>query len=54
MMDTHQMESTKHQIPISKQAPSSNFQAPNRLGLVWCLELGNWNLFGIWDLEFGA
>jgi hypothetical protein len=47
------------QIPKPKSQSSSNDQTPNpneeirRQPLHWDLELGVWDLIGIWDLGFG-
>jgi hypothetical protein len=55
---------TKEEAPMSKHQVPSNFQFPKfeisdkligqfKYFLFWPFGLGAWNLFGIWDLEFG-
>jgi hypothetical protein len=41
----------KLQIPMKLQLP--NFKL-RRARLIQCLEFGVWNLFGAWNLGFGA
>jgi hypothetical protein len=44
----------KSQNPNPKTQISAELQIPNgALGVARTLEFGNWNLFGIWNLEFG-
>jgi len=40
---------SNYQAPNPKKFPNSKHQIPNKK--FWSLE--NWNLFGIWKLEFG-
>ena len=42
---------TKLQIPKKLQLPYSNLL---RAQLIQCLEFGVWDLFGVWNLGFGA
>jgi hypothetical protein len=41
----------KSQIQNKLQIPKTQ---PNRGRSIWNLEFEIWNLFGIWDLEFGV
>jgi hypothetical protein len=43
----------KFQISNSEFPGSSTFQIPNRFRLARILEMGAWNFFGAWNLEFG-
>jgi hypothetical protein len=44
----------KHQSPSTKSQTISKFQFPMSGGFVSDFgSLGNWKLFGIWDLDFG-
>src|SRR5204862_1699713 len=48
----HKIPESKHQTPNTREAPSSTFQAPRSAGRG--LELGTWDLFGVWSLVFGV
>ena len=41
----------KLQIPTKLQLPNSKLV---RARLIQCLEFGVWDLFGVWNLGFGA
>jgi hypothetical protein len=45
------MESSKFQAPSSKEVPNPKLQ---QLVSKLDLEIGAWDLFGAWNLEFGA
>ena len=46
-----QVPMTKVQIPKKLQLPNSKLR---RARLMHCLEIGVWDLFGVWGLGFGA
>ncbi|MBU4268562.1 MAG: hypothetical protein KJ808_06900 [Acidobacteria bacterium] len=47
-------EKSKFQTPNNKQAPKSNDpNKENKLERAFVLDIGTWNLFGIWNLLFG-
>jgi hypothetical protein len=48
---------TKLQTPKKSQVPSSNPLPALRASLefgAWCLVLGTWCFFGVWNLELGS
>lgn len=49
--------STKNQTPNKLQFPNSRQKLFSQMNFhrapVWILEIDNWNLFGIWSLDFG-
>jgi hypothetical protein len=54
----NQAPSTRMKTPNTKIQIPKNFQFPNfklrRAGLIQGLEVGVWDLFGVWNLGFGA
>jgi hypothetical protein len=51
-MQAKEAPNPKHQIANKFQTPSINDR--NTVFLLQNLEVENWCLFGIWDLDFGA
>jgi len=52
--DCSPKETKKHQIPSTKfQIDSNGRNSKFETGLSGSLDIGFWDLFGIWDLEFG-
>src|SRR2546423_9924228 len=46
--------STKPQYPSTRETRILKLQSRTRVVLIACLFIGAWNLFGVWNLGFGA